>query len=344
MAKKILDTMSINQIAKEVTNISVQTILSSQQSLQTFIAQGLALIAAGKKSTETNEQLMNSITSLFNIVVKLREYFTGEKYYLMVETKESGTIGISLEELYAQGAIQTNDNKIQYNLAILNTEVKKIEIYEQVYKNLIERLFPQSENDHSLKETFIYQHSKKNQSTGHFFDKNFAHYPAQNSYMYHFYINERKKDIIYNRQTAKFYNRGHVYEWYLDDLNKDLVKGNANINPVSFMQRHKKDTVPFIQAGDITVQKGEQIYAVQIKRFNNHKLMTYSQIERVLRSLKNIISPQTTQEKLQEVIEKTFLSNQEPIQAQTQLEVNRKVKEIAKSWKLLNSSTIVLDS
>jgi hypothetical protein len=72
----------------------------------------------------------------------LRYYFTGEEYYLLVETETGDTIGTSLEKLFEEDRLIIRDGKIEYNLAKMQTELKAIETYNKIYKSLTERLFP----------------------------------------------------------------------------------------------------------------------------------------------------------------------------------------------------------
>ena len=339
-----LTNSELKNIAIEISGLTIKDIMSSQQSLNNFIAMGKRIIKAQKKkSKETNEELSKTILTLFNLITQIRQFFTGEEYYLLVETENMETVGVPLKDLFANSAFTINKSKIEYNLSTLQNELKKIDTYETMYRSLVQRLFPQCNCDDNAEITFLYQHTKRNNlEKGHFFDDNhFAHYKARNTYIYNFYVETRQKNFVYTKETAKFYNRGHVYEWYLDDLNKEQIKSNQEVDPVAFMRRHKKDTVPFMQAGDITVQKGEQIYAVQIKRFNNHKLITYNQIETVLNQLQKLTNPNITKKDLQTIVTETFLSEkQEPIQKQTVFQVEETVSNLTKIWNVNNELLI----
>lgn len=193
----------------------------------------------------------------------------------------------------------------------MQTELKAIETYNKIYKSLTERLFPQA-CAHTQDPLFFYKHTKAERaiSEGHFFSTNFAHYNTGKTWA-HFYIENiiHQKNAVYTSQTAKFYNRGHVYEWYLEDLNNENIGASTKeVDTQVFLQRHKKDTVPFLKAGDITVNKGEKIYAVQIKRFNNQKLITYIQIRAALNKLKKLRNKKLTEEKMLDIIQKTFVN------------------------------------
>ena len=94
---------------------------------------------------------------------------------------------------------------------------------------------PKNSSIHIL--VFIYKHLDGKINKGSFFDKHFANYQSEkNSYIAHYYIKSRNlKKAVYTRNTAKFYNRGHVYEWYIEDLNKGKIEENSNISPIDFM-------------------------------------------------------------------------------------------------------------
>ena len=306
--KDILSQEDIQSIAKEISTVTVEEILASQQSLRQFILSGLTLIKV-VESAQDNKDLKKAIIKLFSLITQLRAKITGEVYILNVETQKSGTIEVPLDTLFQEDAITLTNAALEYNLNQLKTELESVEIHQKLYDKLVEKIFPHC-HESSAMVNFIYYHSNKTKekNQGHFFEKHFAHYVTLSSSLAYFFLEQPKsKSIAYYRKSAKFYNRGHVYEWYIEDLNKKDLSNRKYIDPVAFMRAHKKDTVPFLAAGDITRQKNNQIQAVQIKRFNNHKLVTCTQLRSVLLKLQKLTEGKITKSKASKIIGQAFL-------------------------------------
>lgn len=182
-------------------------------------------------------------------------------------------------------------------------------------KHLNDLLFtnpPIKEEDPS----FIYQHSSKNKDAnyGQFWNGNyFAAYGLVDP-VYHYFIPQGKGESnLYTSETALFYNRGHVYEWFLADINK-----NPNMQrtpqPVPFMKRHSKDNVAFLKAGDYTRKAKSKdgsytIQAVQVKKQNNTKLISYYQLKSTLETLLGLTGT-VSKEKYKQIVKEAFVAKQ----------------------------------
>lgn len=333
--EKILDDNAIQSIAEDIGDISIKEIFSSKKKLKIFIENGLSIINALEKVSD-NETLQQLSIKLFNIVIKMREYFTQEKYILNVETQEEGTIEADLQQIFEDGAIAFNSGQFEYNLNKMQKYLKNLEIHQKIYNNLTNRIFKQAIEPINKNNKFIYKNSDATTDVGSFFEEHFANYQSQkNSYIAHYYIKTRHlKKAVYTRASAKYYNRGHVYEWYIEDLNNGKIEEASRISPEAFMNQHKKDNVAFIKAGDITRQKGEQIEAVQIKRFNNVKLLTCTQLKTVLYKLNKLTSSQLTEEKAKKIIKQTFFSsqNKNKLQRQSSKTAEKAISQIFQNW------------
>lgn len=332
--QRVLEISERKQIAKEVAQVSTEDILLSEQNFFNFINKGLDIINKGiEQPKQPEEKLKVEILELFKIITQLRHHFTGEEYYLLVETEAGNTIGTSLEKLFEKDELILKDGQIGYNLTKMQKELEAIEIYNELYKSLTNRLFPQI-CKYSEKNNFFYN-STEGRKIGHFFSDNFAHYKAGNTWA-HYYIEDIiKENAEYTSETAKFYNRGHVYEWYLEDLNNESIGATTTeVDAQTFMRRHKKDVVPFLKAGDITVNKGEKIYAVQIKRFNNQKLITYTQIRTTLTTLKELHNKELTEKKMLKIIQEAFVNQEKdkPVEKPILDHVQKMTSDLYRTW------------
>ena len=311
---QIIDTNEAKMLGAEIGENGIPEILQSAENLKGFIDNNLILIktmiATGESNKkETTQELKKDLLILFQNMIQLRTYFTGEQYELMVGLENGNTIRVPMLELFDQQGILIKENQIEYSLTNLKHNYEIIDKYNTLYQQLTQELFP----EHCLNSgiPFVYQHTKGDHvSQGDFFNihgqEGFAHYKTQATY--HFYIKQKQiQKSFYTKQNAKFYNEGHVYEWFLDDINNDVIKENKKVQMYSFMASHEKDNVPFMRAGDITRKKDNIIYAVQVKKINNKKLITYKQIRTVLNKLKGLTSKRLTKEKATHIIQNAFL-------------------------------------
>ena len=330
----ILSGEQMESIITDISNTTATEIMKSQQNLKNFIWQGMSLLATLEQATSDKDMEL-AIVQLFKTMVALRVYLTGEIYVLNIETRMHGTIEITLDDLFAKGLIVFNNSEIEYRLKDLEYEKLKINTYDKLYQNLVDRLFP----DYVQLKTptnFIYEREDEQKISGYFFHKYFAYYKASSTDSpTYFFIEEKAK--IYNASNAKHYNRGHVYEWYIEDINNNRINGNqSTINAVAFMRAHNKDNIPFFAAGDIT-RKRERIEAVQVKRFNNKKLVTCTQIRTVLTRLAQLTGGSMTKEKIISVIKQAFLpgrSSWKKVQSDTKTYVETIVnEELLPKWK-----------
>ena len=312
---EIITPQKAQEFGKDIAKISAEEIFASQETFRYYIRTGWIMVNNAINDTNPklpNEELEKILVNLFRLVVKMREYLTGEKYALLVELEQGGSLGVSFDQLIKDQAIVFSNGRIEYSLNQLTQGIQIIQDYQKSYDSLLNRIFSAC-GTASAMDLFIYQHSDGNNAPpGHFFEEHFAHYSMGDSAntWYHFYIKERQQKVSYTSKTAKFYNRGHVYEWYMEDLNKGIERDASDAE--AFMDAHDKDRVPFIQAGDITaVDNTNTIYAVQIKRFNNQKLMSLTQLRTTLNKLSQLTGRPPTKAKVEKQIKAAFTSKAE---------------------------------
>lgn len=178
---------------------------------------------------------------------------------------------------------------------------------------------------------FLYQHSRGGTPDQGVFWKspNFAGY-GTNSIAHYFIPNNNGN--FYTADTAKYYNKGHVYEWYLADINK-MNSNKYDPQPLAFMKKHEKDNIAFLQAGDYArkVQNNKNEYiiqAVQVKRENNKKLISYTQLKNSLQALLVLCDSTVSQRVFRDTVRKVFMSKDRSLNKGALSQLNRVMKEL----------------
>lgn len=297
-------------------NRIIQIVKSNQQYLKPLIK------SSEEERPILNDQEKKNVRIIFLNMIKLRQLLTGQTYKLWVGLEDGTSIETTLDQLADNqgGQIIVKNNQIEYSLNLVYEDLKKIDLYNEQLKALNQKLFP---NTSPTGLAFKYQHSNKKQSLGQFYDN--SNIALANDYYYYSLIGQ-KTNHIYTSKDALQYNRGHIYEWFLSDINKN---GKPDMNIDNFMHRQKRDNIPFIKAGD-TIEfdkKNKIIYAIQIKKINNKKLLTYKQIYRTLNILAKWDSGKN-QKYNADIVKRAFLTKQDNLNKGAYTHVEKIIKEL----------------
>ena len=168
---------------------------------------------------------------IFQHLTQLRTMFTGQEYILQVGLNSGGTWESPLAGLFdeSQGKLEIYNGNIQYHINKIEKSINTIDNFNISLQKLMNKLFTTGLGNGAK---FIYQHSSGSTNEGVFWKSpNFAGYGT--SSIAHYFISQNT-GAFYTSSTAKYYNRGHVYEWYLSDINQ-LNNSNYNPQPQAFM-------------------------------------------------------------------------------------------------------------
>lgn len=271
---------------------------------------------------ELQEKFSSLPLIIFNHLIKLREYFTNQEYELQVVLKDGSVKRVPLNKASSSSLLifSASQNKILYGIKQIDQIETVQKIAEKKLNNLMAQLFTSKldlKDKHSSQ--FLYRKVKiKNKESsydgiGEFWSNNYerlAAYKANNNAIQHFAVETRKQQHhIYTTNDAFYYNRGHVYEWFLTEQEKQKsTKTVIDISdPVEFVLRNSKENIPFLKAGDY--EKGKK--AIQVKAWNNQKIISLNQIEKTLATLIGALKDGIiSKADIQNSIEKAFVGGE----------------------------------
>lgn len=327
------DMQWLSEQASELMHPEANTqFLSSLGSIKTRLLKDISIItkimsAKGNIDPTIESQLM---VQLFKDVVALRTFFTGQQYMLAINYYNS-TYQAPLDDLFPAERIIINNGRIEYHVKDIIKTFEKINNYNDGLKELNKKVFTKTISNRYG--NFIYVHGngdKNGPDNSGFWQEHFAAYRAKG--VQHYFIeNRQKRSIVYNAASAKYYNRGHVYEKYLSDINSKKLD-SYHPDPYIFMKELTKDNVSFLRGGDYKMNKDGIIYAVQVKKINNKKLISYTQLYNILKSLEVLTQKGISKTTFKQVIKKAFITGEKNINRGASSYIDHTVDQLFKDW------------